>query len=78
MMTADALAASLDAHSSLRLITDAVHELDDALCLALTWRVLRDALGARFPTCPRAGGRGPGGGRARGEGDRHREARPQL
>ena len=55
-----ALAASrftlLDAHGSLRLVTDAVHE-DDALCLALTCRALRDALGARFPACPRAGGR---------------------
>jgi hypothetical protein len=54
----DALVASpfalLDAHSSLRLVTDAVHE-NDALCLALTCRALRDALGARFPACPRAG-----------------------
>ena len=37
----DPLAASafalLDKHSSLRLVTDAVHE-DDALCLALTCR----------------------------------------
>jgi hypothetical protein len=33
-----------------------VHE-DDALCLALACRALRDALGARFPACPRAGGR---------------------
>jgi hypothetical protein len=40
--------ALLDAHSSLRLVTDAVHE-DDALCLALTCRTLRDALWARFP-----------------------------
>jgi hypothetical protein len=51
----DALAASpfavLDAHSSLRLVTDAVHE-DDALCLALTCRALRDALWARFPARP--------------------------
>ena len=46
--------ALLDAHSCLRLVTDAVHE-DDALCLALACRALRDALGARFPTCPRAG-----------------------
>ena len=38
----------LDAVSSLRLITDAVHE-DDALCLALTCRALRDALWERFP-----------------------------
>jgi hypothetical protein len=56
----DALAASpfalLDAHSSLRLVTDAVHE-DDALCLALVCRALRDALRARFPACPRTGGR---------------------
>jgi hypothetical protein len=48
----DALAASpfalLEAHSSLRLVTDAVHE-DDALCLALACRPLRDALWARFP-----------------------------
>jgi hypothetical protein len=51
----DALAASpfalLDAHNSLRLITDAVHE-DDTLCLALTCRPLRDALWARFPCDP--------------------------
>jgi hypothetical protein len=51
----DALAASpfalLDAHSSLRLVTDAVHE-DDALCLALACRALRDALWARFPARP--------------------------
>jgi hypothetical protein len=46
--------ALLDAHGSLRLVTDAVHE-DDALCLALACRALRDALGARFPACPRAG-----------------------
>jgi Leucine-rich repeat (LRR) protein len=56
----DALAASpfalLDARGSLRLDTDAVHE-DDALCLALACRPLRDALAARFPACPRAGGR---------------------
>ena len=38
----------LDARGSLRLVTDAVHE-DDALCLALTCRALRDALWARFP-----------------------------
>jgi hypothetical protein len=38
----------LDAASSLRLVTDAVHE-DDALCLALTCRPLRDALWERFP-----------------------------
>jgi hypothetical protein len=61
MMTADALAASpsgmLDAHSSrLRLVTDAVNE-DDALCVARACRALRDALGAHFPVCPRAGGR---------------------
>jgi hypothetical protein len=41
----------LDAHSSLRLVTDAAHE-DDALCLALTCRALRDALWARFPRRP--------------------------
>ena len=41
----------LDARGSLRLITDAVHE-DDALCLALTCRALRDALWARFPRRP--------------------------
>jgi Leucine-rich repeat (LRR) protein len=56
----DALAASpfalLDARGSLRLVTDAVHE-DAALCLALACRPLRDALRARFPACPRAGGR---------------------
>jgi hypothetical protein len=33
---------------ALRLVTDAVHE-DDALCLALTCRALRDVLWARFP-----------------------------
>ena len=51
----DALAASpfalLDACSSLRLVTDVVHE-DDALCLALACCALRDALWARFPTRP--------------------------
>jgi hypothetical protein len=51
----DPLAASpfalLDKHSSLRLVTDAVHE-DDALCLALACRALRDALWARFPRRP--------------------------
>jgi hypothetical protein len=56
----DALAASpfalLDAHSSLHFVIDIVHE-DDALCLALACRAMRDALGARFPACPRAGGR---------------------
>jgi Leucine-rich repeat (LRR) protein len=56
----DALAASpfalLETRGSLRLFTDAVHE-DDALCLALACRALRDALRARFPACPRAGGR---------------------
>jgi hypothetical protein len=40
--------ALLDTRGSLRLVTDAVHE-DDALCLALTCRALRDALWARFP-----------------------------
>ena len=47
-----ALAASpfalLDMHSSLRLVTDVVHE-DDALCLALACRATRDALWARYP-----------------------------
>jgi hypothetical protein len=51
----DALAASpfalLNSHSSLRLVTDVVHE-DDALCLALACRALRDALWARFPVRP--------------------------
>ena len=51
----DPLAASpfamLDKHSSLRLVTDAVHE-NDALCLALTCRALRDALWTRFPRRP--------------------------
>jgi hypothetical protein len=50
-----ALAASpfalLDARGSLRLITDVMHE-DDALCLALTCRALREALWARFPRRP--------------------------
>jgi hypothetical protein len=57
----DAFAASpfalLDAHGCLRFVTDIVHE-DDALCLALACRAMRDALGAHFPACPRAGGRG--------------------
>ena len=39
----------LDARVSLRLVTDRVHE-DDALCLALTCRALRDALWVRFPS----------------------------
>jgi hypothetical protein len=43
--------ALLDVHGSLRLVTDAVHE-DDALCLALACRALRDALWARFPARP--------------------------
>ena len=47
----ESLAASpfsiLDAHCILHLVTDAVHE-DDALCLALACRPLRDALWARF------------------------------
>jgi hypothetical protein len=51
----DALATSpfalLDAHGSLRLVTDAAHE-DDALCLALTCRALRNVLWARFPVRP--------------------------
>ena len=54
-MAVHALAASafalLDARGSLRLVTDAVHE-DDALCLALACRALRDALWARFPARP--------------------------
>jgi hypothetical protein len=37
-----------DARGSLRLVTDVVHQ-DDALCLALACRPLRDALWARFP-----------------------------
>jgi hypothetical protein len=44
----------LDARGSLRLVTDAVHE-DDALCLALASRALRDALWARFPPRPAGG-----------------------
>ena len=48
--------ALLDTHGCLRLVTDVVHE-DDTLCLALVCRALRDELGARFPACPRAGGR---------------------
>jgi hypothetical protein len=43
--------ALLDGRSNLRLVTDAVHE-DDALCLALACRALRDALWARFPRRP--------------------------
>jgi hypothetical protein len=50
-----ALAASpfalRDANSSLRLVPDAVAE-DDAHCLALACRALRDALWARFPARP--------------------------
>ena len=53
-----ALAASplglLDARGCLRLVTDLVYE-DDALCLALACRALRDALWARFPRRPAAG-----------------------
>jgi hypothetical protein len=41
----------LNARNCLHLVTDAVHE-DDALCLALTCRALRDALWARFPRRP--------------------------
>ena len=52
-LATDPLAASpfrtLDTRGTLRLVTDEVHE-DDALCLALTCRALRDALWARFPT----------------------------
>jgi hypothetical protein len=40
--------ALLDARGSLRFVTDCIHE-EDALCLALTCRALRDALWARFP-----------------------------
>jgi hypothetical protein len=54
-MAMDPLATStfalLDKHSSLRLVTDAMHE-DDALCLVLTCRALRDILWARFPWWP--------------------------
>ena len=45
---ADSPFSLLDLHSALHLVTDAVHE-DDALCLALTCRVLRDLLWKRFP-----------------------------
>jgi hypothetical protein len=48
---ADSPFALLDAHSSLRLVTEMIRE-DDALCLALTCRPLRDALWARFPRVP--------------------------
>jgi hypothetical protein len=41
----------LDARGSLRLVTDAMHE-DDALCLTLTCRAMRDALRERFPRRP--------------------------
>jgi hypothetical protein len=62
----DPLAASpfalLDMHSSLRLVTDVVHE-DDALCLALACRAARDALWARFPR--RAAGDANAGARVR-------------
>jgi hypothetical protein len=54
-MAVDALAASpfalLDKRGSIRFVTDVVHE-DDALCLALACRALRDALWARFPAWP--------------------------
>jgi hypothetical protein len=64
----DPLAASafalLDKHSSIRLVTDAVHE-DDALCLALTCRALRDALWARYPQRPAAAGDARAGARVR-------------
>ena len=40
----------------MRLVIDFV-EPAAALCLALTCRALRDALGAHFSVCPRAGGR---------------------
>ena len=43
--------ALLDARGSLRLVTDAVDQ-DDALCLALACRPLRDALWARSPQVP--------------------------
>ena len=48
---ADSTFALLDGRGSLRLVTDAVHK-DDALCLALTCRALRDALWAHFPAQP--------------------------
>ena len=41
----------LECHGLLRLVTDIVAE-DDALCLALTCRALRDALFACFPQLP--------------------------
>ena len=41
----------LERHGLLRLVTDIVAE-DDALCLALTCRALRDALFACFPQLP--------------------------
>jgi hypothetical protein len=81
-----ALAASpfglLDAHSSLRLVTDAVHE-DDVFCLALACRALRDALWACFPARPPARGQaaahaGRGGGQARVQGERRRDAASQI
>ena len=54
-MAVDGLAAStfalLGERGSLRFVTDVVHE-DDALCLALACRALRDALWARFPARP--------------------------
>ena len=54
-MAVDALAASpfalLDKRVSIRFVTDVVHE-DDALCLALACRALRDALWACFPAWP--------------------------
>ena len=38
----------LGTRCNLRLVTNAMHE-DDTLCLALTYRALRDVLRARFP-----------------------------
>ena len=46
--------ALLDARCHLQLVTDQVH-VDDALCLALTCRALRNALWARFPRRAAAG-----------------------
>jgi hypothetical protein len=43
--------ALLDAHASVRLVTDLVNE-DDALSVALACRALRDALWGRFPQHP--------------------------
>jgi hypothetical protein len=67
--------ALLDAHGSLRLVTNAVHE-DDALCLALVCRAIAGRSRDALPGLPARGW--PGGGQARGDGYRRRGAEPQV